>query len=106
MYCNHCGKVIQDDAIHCAYCGCRIGLGPSRRRLLRSRSEHWFAGVCGGLAEYFDLDVVLVRIVWLIVTVFGGGGLIAYLVCWIVIPKEPAPLYYAPPMTQQVSPPR
>jgi phage shock protein PspC (stress-responsive transcriptional regulator) len=77
----------------------------ARKRLLRSRSEHWIAGVCGGIAEYFDLDVVLVRAVWLIVAFFGGGGVIAYLVCWIVMPQEPERLYYAAPASQPVGPP-
>ena len=67
MYCNYCGKVIQDDANHCAYCGTRVGGVAARKRLVRPRGDRKIAGVCAGFAEYFDLDVTLVRLVWLLV---------------------------------------
>jgi len=44
------------------------------------------AGVCGGLAEYFNLDATLIRVLFLILTVFGGTGLVIYLVMWIIVP--------------------
>ncbi|MCR4399306.1 MAG: PspC domain-containing protein [Syntrophomonadaceae bacterium] len=59
------------------------------KRLYRSRKERMIAGVCGGLAEYFDVDVVLVRLVWAVAFLAGGVGLLAYLLAWIVIPEEP-----------------
>jgi hypothetical protein len=58
MYCNYCGKVIQDDANVCAYCGTRVGAVTARKRLVRPRADRKIAGVCAGFAEYFDLDVV------------------------------------------------
>jgi phage shock protein C len=93
MYCNYCGKVIQDDANHCAYCGIRVGAVEARKRLVRPRNRK-IAGVCAGLAEYFDLDVILVRVIWLVATFFSGvfPGLIAYVIAWIVMPEEPAML--------------
>ena len=63
--------------------------GPSRR-LYRSRTDKKIAGVCGGLAKYFGWDPVIPRIA-LAVLFFGAGvGLLAYIICWIVIPLEPA----------------
>jgi phage shock protein C len=93
MYCNYCGKVIQDDANHCAYCGPRVGTVLARKRLVRPRNRK-IAGVCAGLAEYFDLDVILVRVLWLVATFFSGiiPGVIGYVIAWIVMPEEPAAL--------------
>lgn len=46
-------------------------------------------GVCGGLAEYFNTDVVAVRLLWVLFTLIGGAGLIAYIISWIIIPNQP-----------------
>jgi phage shock protein C len=89
MYCNNCGKVIQDDANLCAYCGKRLRPTACEKHLMRSRSQRKIAGVCAGFASYFELDMTLMRIVWLVVAIMTGFGFIAYLIAWIVMPEEP-----------------
>ena len=62
----------------------------TRQRLTRSSIDKKIAGVCGGIAEYFDVDATAVRLLWVIVSVVFGaviGGVIAYLVAWFIIPK-------------------
>lgn len=58
------------------------------KRLYRSRTDRMVAGVCGGLAQYFNIDVTLVRLVFLLLLVFGGGGFLIYIVLAIVVPEE------------------
>src|SRR6476620_51604 len=96
MYCNYCGKVIPDDSNLCAYCGKRVAGVVARQHLVRPRQGRKIAGVCLGLAEYLDLDVTLIRIVWAVCVVCGGVGAVAYLAAWIIIPEEPLMLAAAP----------
>ena len=56
------------------------------RKLYRSRSQRMIAGVCGGLADYFDIDATLVRVLFLLLAVFGGTGLVIYIVMWVIVP--------------------
>ena len=56
------------------------------RKLYRSRNQRMVAGVCGGLAEYFNVDATLIRVIFLILAVFGGSGLVIYLAMWILVP--------------------
>ena len=63
-----------------------------RKRLHRSRTEKMIAGVCGGLAEYLDVDPTLVRVVWVFVSLLAGVGVLLYLIMWVVMPLDlPAP---------------
>lgn len=59
------------------------------RRLYRSRDKRMLFGVCGGLGEYFKIDPTLVRLAFVIASLMGGPGLIAYVVLLIVVPEEP-----------------
>lgn len=60
-----------------------------KKRLYRSASSCMLAGVCGGVAEYFDIDPTLVRLGWVILTCIGLSGIFAYIIAAIIIPKEP-----------------
>ena len=63
------------------------------RRLTRSTTDRKIAGVCGGLAEYFNVDATLVRVIWAILTIIPGCivlGALAYLVAWFIMPDSPA----------------
>ncbi len=62
----------------------------SAKRLYRSRDDRMIAGVCGGLGEYFNIDPTIVRLVLLFLTLWGGGGVLVYVLAWIVIPERPA----------------
>ncbi|MFO8192820.1 MAG: PspC domain-containing protein [Bacillota bacterium] len=61
------------------------------KRLYRSNTQVMLSGVCGGIAEYFEIDVTLVRLIWALITIFSAffPGLIAYIVCAIIIPQAP-----------------
>ena len=59
------------------------------KKLYRSKTEKKIAGVCGGMAKFLNIDVTIVRLIWAIVVVCGGAGLLAYLICALVIPEEP-----------------
>jgi len=61
------------------------------KRLYRSGTQVMLSGVCGGIAEYFEIDVTLVRLIWTLITIFSAffPGLIAYVVCAIIIPQAP-----------------
>ncbi|MBD0292744.1 MAG: PspC domain-containing protein [Jiangellaceae bacterium] len=59
------------------------------RKLYRSTADRKLAGVCGGLAQYFDIDVTLIRVLFVALAVFGGSGVVLYLAMWIIVPNEP-----------------
>lgn len=118
VYCSKCGTENKDDDNYCSNCGERIkkskfekqvknfaeeagqigkkvekkidDIGEGKKKLYRSGKDKILGGVCGGLAEYFDLDPILVRvlgIVSLLVTI--GGILLAYILLWIFVPRNP-----------------
>lgn len=59
------------------------------KRLYRSRTDRSLAGVCGGLAEYFQVDPTLVRVLFVLFTLMGGPGLIVYIALALIVPEEP-----------------
>ncbi len=60
------------------------------KKLYRSTVDKKICGVCGGIAKYFNIDPTLVRLGWVLFTCLGGSGLLAYIICAIIIPEQPA----------------
>ena len=60
------------------------------RRLYRSRTDRSIAGICGGLGAFFNADPTMIRLITLLLILFGGLSIWAYIILWIVIPEEPA----------------
>ncbi len=101
MICHTCQREIAEYSNFCYYCGSRQAAAPPRsssvasKRLMRSATDVKVAGVCGGLAEYLEVDPTIVRLVWVVLSVIPGaifGGIVLYLVAWIIMPKAPAPV--------------
>jgi len=111
MTCPNCRRDIADYSNFCYFCGTRQARAaqnmPPARRLLRSSTDSKIAGVCGGLAEYLDLDSTLVRLIWILLVIFPVPlvpAVIAYIVAWIVIPLAPLPEHNATPAVSQNPP--
>lgn len=98
MFCTGCGAKLDDTANFCTVCG-KATLSPPAippaaafapaavRKLRRIRSGKKIAGICLGFADYFAMDVTLMRLIWLgLVLIPPNVGLLAYPVCWIVLP--------------------
>lgn len=60
------------------------------KRLYRSRTDTMLGGVCSGLAKYFSLDPTVVRLIFVLLFLLAGHGLVVYLILWLVVPLEPA----------------
>jgi phage shock protein C len=97
MFCTRCGNELRDQDKFCSGCGTglkRDAVPPprSQQRLSRPMREAKAAGVCAGVARYCGIDVTVVRVLWVVLTLCPPApGLIAYVVLWIVMPKDPAP---------------
>lgn len=58
------------------------------KRLYRSKKDKMLGGVCGGIAEYFDVDPTIVRLIWVLLALTYGTGILAYLIAWIIVPEK------------------
>jgi phage shock protein C len=106
MNCCNCRRDIADYSNFCYFCGVRQAAPPPQgsapwkgKRLMRSSTDVKIAGVCAGFAEYMDLDVTLVRLLWAILTIMPVPvlGVVAYIVSWIVMPIAPLPVPHVAP---------
>ncbi len=94
MFCTKCGTEVDDKVRFCPSCGhptkgAQDAPNPYATPRLALDQEHKkIAGVCAGFARYMGVDALLVRIVWLALALGAGVGFVAYLVAWIVMPKE------------------
>jgi phage shock protein PspC (stress-responsive transcriptional regulator) len=61
----------------------------SEKKLVRSTTDKMVAGVCGGLAQYLEVDTVIIRIAFVVFALLGGPGIIVYIILWIVMPEGP-----------------
>ena len=95
MFCTQCGTELAEKDRYCSQCGKATALGKppqiERPRLTLDVRNKKIAGVCAGFARYLDVDVVLVRVIWLALALGAGVGFIAYIVAWIIMPKERPP---------------
>jgi phage shock protein C len=91
MFCPQCGKEYPQPVNFCCHCGTALfrPVSAKPKKLVRSRTDKKIAGVCGGFADYFEMDATLVRILWLLVAAIGGCGILAYLIAWMVMPEQP-----------------
>ena len=89
MFCPQCGKEYPQKVNFCCHCGAAM-FTPVRvqKKLALSRRDKKIAGVCAGFAEYLELDPTLVRLLWLMMALVVGWGVVAYIVAWIVMPLE------------------
>ncbi len=62
------------------------------KKLYRSRRNRMLGGVCGGIGEYLNLDPTVIRLLWVLFSFMGGSGLLAYLICLVIIPENPEQL--------------
>jgi phage shock protein C len=100
MYCPNCHRDIADASAFCYVCGARqapVYTQPApMKRLTRSVTDCKLGGVCGGLAEYWDVDSTIVRLVWVLLVFIPFPllpAIVAYFVAWIVMPRADV---YAP----------
>lgn len=114
-FCDKCGELVNPNDLFCNNCGAQLDRSktwsvpgaPMRtpetrpatgqptptstrpKRFYRSREDRWISGVCGGLGEYFNIDPILVRIGFFIITVIYGFGIILYIILWLFVDENP-----------------
>jgi phage shock protein C len=111
MTCQNCQRDIAECSNFCYFCGARQNAAaappPVHKRLMRSSTDCKVAGVCGGIAEYLEVDSTLVRLVWVIlifapVPIFPA--IVGYFVGWLIMPQAPLLLVPAAPVANAPQP--
>jgi phage shock protein C len=94
MFCTRCGIEIDEKVRYCSACGHPTKLAEASPnpyaspRLALDQENKKIAGVCAGFARYLGVDALLIRIVWLALALGAGFGFFAYLIAWILMPKD------------------
>jgi len=105
MVCGNCQREIAEYSNFCYFCGARQHAAPpgpprASRRLTRSVVDCKIAGVCGGIAEYLEIDSTLVRLIWVLLILMPVPlvpAFVGYFVAWLVMPQAPYPVPQAAP---------
>ncbi|HUO34091.1 MAG TPA: PspC domain-containing protein [Candidatus Acidoferrum sp.] len=112
MTCPNCHRDIAEYSNFCYFCGAkqlRAPVGtPAAKRLMRSSTDYKLAGVCGGVAEYLDVDSTLIRLIWVLLVIFPVPlvpAVLGYIVAWLVMPRAPLPGAVPSPASSQPAPP-
>lgn len=91
MFCTKCGVQLREGDRFCSQCGARTALYRvvnAPHPLLLDKRNKKIAGVCAGFARYMEVDVTLMRVIWLAVAVATGVGFLAYLAAWLIMPSD------------------
>ena len=109
MFCTNCGVELRETDRFCAQCGNPAAGGPApaprygQRRLTLVQEGKKIAGVCTGFACYFNMDVILMRIIWLVAAFMTGIGFHAYPIAWLLMPKEETVARHSTEVVHQAS---
>ena len=94
MQCSYCGSTSSGEVKFCESCGKPLGAGVINQgmqktgKLVRSKDDRMIAGVAAGLANYFGMDPTIIRILWVLLTLAGGAGILIYILMAIFVPEE------------------
>lgn len=105
MICGSCQREVADYSNYCYFCGARQPVSPASlphayKRLMRSSVDRKIGGVCGGIAEYLEVDSTLVRLIWVLAVLMPVPvvpAFLGYFVAWLILPQAPLPVAVAPP---------
>lgn len=87
--CPYCAEEIRSEAVKCRFCGSRLDRSVIQAEWTRTERGKMIAGVCAGLAEQFDISVTVIRLAFVLASLFSAGtGILVYVILWIVMPVD------------------